>query len=184
MRSRSPDQTSGRNSRKLICNGDLTAASVSETSVWQLAFLPSVVAYCVATATSLTLLRQRRVIDHEDRVWPTNQSAGLRDERLLQRSCVPDPFGDEVVQLVVREPPDPRRHELDALALAQPNQAGHVERVYRAPNQARRGRQERLEPNGQVSASVIVHCHRDRSPRIILTRRASAPLLVPPNLPK
>ena len=44
-------QLSGRNRRKPIITGTSSRASVSDTSVWQLAVLPSAEAYCGATPT-------------------------------------------------------------------------------------------------------------------------------------
>src|SRR6202453_492108 len=47
----SPVQLPGRNRRKPIITGTSSRASVSDTSVWQLAVLPSAEAYCGATPT-------------------------------------------------------------------------------------------------------------------------------------
>jgi hypothetical protein len=51
MRSGSEVQLSGRNKRRPTITGTSPDASVTETSVWQLAFLPSDDAYCGATPT-------------------------------------------------------------------------------------------------------------------------------------
>lgn len=41
----------GRNSRRLTMTGTSPEASVSDTKIWQLAFLPKAEAYCRATPT-------------------------------------------------------------------------------------------------------------------------------------
>jgi hypothetical protein len=47
-------------------NGTSPEASVTDTSVWQFAFLPSAVAYCGAAPTeAFALLRQSGVADHQ-----------------------------------------------------------------------------------------------------------------------
>src|SRR3546814_6602835 len=51
MRASSLVQLSGRNSRKPSMIGTSRDASVTDTSVWQFAFLPSADAYCGATPT-------------------------------------------------------------------------------------------------------------------------------------
>jgi hypothetical protein len=51
IRSASLVQLSGRNRRRPIITGTSSRASVSDTSVWQLAVLPSAEAYCGATPT-------------------------------------------------------------------------------------------------------------------------------------
>ncbi|GEL44325.1 hypothetical protein MEX01_49160 [Methylorubrum extorquens] len=67
----------------------------------------------------------------------------MRDEFLPQRGCVPDPSGDKVVQPVVGDALGARRHGLDALALAQPDQAGtysgHIARRAGCDRDARNG---------------------------------------------
>src|SRR4029077_17007153 len=50
-RARSRVQLSGRKRRNATITGTSSRASVSDTSVWQLAFLPSAEAYCQATPT-------------------------------------------------------------------------------------------------------------------------------------
>ena len=50
-RARSLVQLSGRKRRNATITGTSSRASVSDTSVWQLAFLPSAEAYCQATPT-------------------------------------------------------------------------------------------------------------------------------------
>src|SRR4029077_11918658 len=50
-RARSLFQLSGRKRRNATITGTSSRASVSDTSVWQLAFLPSAEAYCQATPT-------------------------------------------------------------------------------------------------------------------------------------
>src|ERR1700728_3176487 len=59
IRSPSRVQLSGRTRRKPIITGTSSRASVSDTSVWQLAILPSAEAYCGATPTECELLPGR-----------------------------------------------------------------------------------------------------------------------------
>jgi hypothetical protein len=77
MRAVSLVQLSGRNSRKLSMSGTSPEASVTDTSVWQFAFLPSAVAYWGATPTEALPFLGRAVSSmiSQAPLPPTNSSA-------------------------------------------------------------------------------------------------------------
>ena len=85
IRSGSPVQTSGRNSRNPTITGTSREASVTETSVtetsdWQFAVLPSDEAYCGATPTEWSPFLGRQVSSMTRKAFspPTNLSAAAR----------------------------------------------------------------------------------------------------------
>ena len=76
------------------------------------------------------LLRQRRVVDHQDRIGAADQLVGLVGKLKLQRRLVPDPVRDKMMELVVVARRHAFRHRTDALAIARPDQPRHVERAH------------------------------------------------------
>src|SRR4051794_18069282 len=101
-RARSLVQLSGRNNRNANMTGTSLRASVSDTSVWQLAVLPSAEAYCAATPTEcVPFLGYRGVIDHQNGIAAANEPIHLNKQLGLYRCRIPDPSGNEVVQLIV-----------------------------------------------------------------------------------
>lgn len=99
---------------------------------------------------AIPLLREGGVVDDEDRIRTADQAIGLAQKRLLQRRFIPDPGRDEVVQPIVGNPISPRRHRLDALAVAQADQPRYVEWAHRPTRRMRQARQERLQPLLQI----------------------------------
>src|ERR1019366_3866782 len=103
-------QLSGRNKRNATMTGTSPRASVNDTSVWQLAVLPSAEAYCGATPT-----------------------------------------------IVARR--QPRRHRLDAFAIAGADQPEQIHRQHPSPRLVTQLCQERRQPDTQflfpISARFI-----------------------------
>ena len=97
------------------------------------------------------LLRQRRVVDDKDCIGAPDQSVRLDREFLFQRRFAPDPARNEMMQLVVVAGRPSRRHRLDALALARPNQPSNVERTHPSARLVSEPRQERRKPPIKIS---------------------------------
>src|ERR687883_595998 len=117
QRAGSPVHLSGRNRRSPTGTGTSRPASVSETSAWQLAFLPSWPQYCRSTPTESVPFFGSAVSS------TTSAASGPPPP---QRRVVPGRAGDEVLQLVVPRQPEAGRHGLQALALARAEQAAQV----------------------------------------------------------
>ena len=100
------------------------------------------------------LLRQRRVVDDKDCIGAPDQLVRLDREFLFQRRFVPDAARNEMMQLVVIAARPSRRHRLDALALARPNQPSNVERTYPPARLVFEPRQERRKPPIKIPAPV------------------------------
>ncbi len=113
--------------------GTSSWASVSETRVWQFAFLPSAEAYCGATPTECWPFFGRAVSSMTSTASgpPTSRSAWA-SEFVLERTGIPDPARYEMMQLVVIGRRQPLGHRLHALALARPDQARNIKRAHRA----------------------------------------------------
>src|SRR4051812_46899415 len=116
-------QLSGTKRRNATMTGTSPRASVSDTNVWQLAVLPRDEAYCGSdTNRTIALLRHRRVVDDQHRIFAADQAIGLNEQFHLQWRRIPEAISDEMVQLVILARCQPRRHRLDALAIARSNQ--------------------------------------------------------------
>ena len=146
MRAGSLARLSGRDGRNPIITGTSPFASVAETKVWQLAFLPRAEAYCGAPHRARPLFRQRRVVDYQHGLLAADQPFGLYQQLRLQRRCIPDTGGNEVVQLIVVAGREARRHRLHALALARPDRARNMDRAHPPPCLVVQTHQERLPP--------------------------------------
>ncbi len=92
---------------------------------------------------SVIPLGQGRDADHEDRVRTARQPIGQRDDHPFRRGRLTDPSGDGVMLQAIGTAFGARRHGLDALALARPDQAGHTDR-----HVARRAGWDRAVRNG------------------------------------
>src|SRR3974390_1063240 len=115
-------QFSGRKRRNATITGTSPRASVSDTSVWQLAVLPKAEAYCGATPTEC---------------WPFFGTAAepvcLNKQFRLQRRCVPDARRDKMVHLIIIARRKTPRHRLNALAIAGTYQARHIKWTHLPP---------------------------------------------------
>ena len=151
IRSASPVQLSGRNRRKPIITGTSSRASVSDTSVWQLAVLPSAEAYCGATPTECEPFFGGAVSSKRRKGCASaDQLVRLDRKFLFQQRFVPDAARNEMMQLVVVAGRPSRRHRLDALAVARPNQPSYVERTHPSARLVPKPRQERRKPPQKV----------------------------------
>jgi hypothetical protein len=100
------------------------------------------------------LLRQRRVVDDKDCAGAPDQLVRLDREFLFQPRFVPDAARNEMMQLVVVAGRPSRRHRLDALALARPNQPSNVERTHPSTRLVSEPRQERRKPPIKIPAPL------------------------------
>lgn len=71
----------------------------------------------------LSLLEHRGVINHQHRVAATHEFIRLYKQFGLDRSRIPDPRRDKVVQLIVRPDLNSLGHRLNALAIARTDQS-------------------------------------------------------------
>lgn len=83
-------QLPGRNRRRATITGTSPRASVSDTNVWQLAFLPSAEAYCEATPTNS--MNQGDAPSHPSSARQTEERHELA--RLVEAAHVSDLGGD------------------------------------------------------------------------------------------
>src|SRR4051812_10503403 len=138
----------GRNSRKPRGIGTSLAASVSETSAWQFARLPSWPQYCRATPTERVPFFGSAVSSITNAA--SGQPVGLLGQYPPQRLIVPGRAGDEVLQLVVPRQAQAGRHRLQALALARAKQPAQVQRRPSPPLLVPERSKERLQPHIQI----------------------------------
>src|ERR1700683_1478387 len=106
------------------------------------------------------LLRQRRVVDDKGCAGAPDQLVRLDRKFLFQKRFVPDAARNEMMQLVVVAGRPSRRHRLDALAVARPNQPSYGERTHPSARLVPKPRQERRKPTQKV---VIPSRHPSRS---------------------
>jgi hypothetical protein len=126
--------------------GTSPRASVSDTKVWQLEVFPSAEAYCGATPTEWgTLLGYRSVVDHQHGIPAADEPVRLDKQFCFDRRCIPDPGGNEVVQLIIFAERESLRHRRNALAIAGTDQPRHVERTHLSPRLVTQPIQKRLE---------------------------------------
>src|SRR6478735_1134558 len=77
-----------------------------------------------------TLLGNRGVVDHQHGIAAADELVRLNKKFCLHRSRIPDPGGNEVVQLIIFAKREPLRHRLNALAIARADQPGYIERAH------------------------------------------------------
>src|SRR6202035_5368650 len=93
--------------------GTSSRASVSDTTVWQLAVLPSAEAYCGATPTECDPFFASAVSSTTRiALAPPDPLVRLDREFLFQQRFVPDAARNEMMQLVVVARRPSRRHRL------------------------------------------------------------------------
>jgi hypothetical protein len=124
----------------------------------------------------LALLDQGGVVDHQHRVRPADQPVGGLHQLVLQRGRRPGRGRDEVVQLLRVAWGHPRRHRLDALALAGQDQALEVERRPASLGLTPQALQERLQPAFQLLLPTLCRWsgHHAPPPRASLGYERSA----------
>src|SRR5437764_12986982 len=64
------------------------------------------------------LLGKGSVVDHQHGIAAADEPIRLNKQFCLHRRCLPDPGGNEVVQLIIFAEHKPLRHRLNALAIA------------------------------------------------------------------
>src|SRR5205823_2843085 len=89
------------------------------------------------TNRTIALLRHRRVVDDQHRIFAADQVIGLNEQFRLQWHRIPEAVSDEMVQLVILARGQPRRHWLDALAIARSNQSRDIKRTHPPPRLVR-----------------------------------------------
>ena len=72
----------------------------------------------------------------------------------FHRHCIPDPGGNEVVQLVAFAEAEPLRHRRNALAIAGTDQPRHVKRTHLAPRLVTKPIQKRLEKASKLPLPI------------------------------
>lgn len=126
-------QLSGRNSRKATGTGTSARASVSDTSVWQLALLPSIEAYCGGDPDGmLSLLRQGCIIDHKECIACPDHPVRLMRQFQPERLIIPHAIGNEMMKAIVLTWSQEGGHRLNALAISGAKKAGDVKRAHGA----------------------------------------------------
>jgi hypothetical protein len=121
-------------------------ASVSDTSVWQLAVLPKHTAGHPPNGPLLIASSIKHGI-----VPPTIYRL---TQFCLYRRRIPDPGGNEVVQLIIFAKRKPLRHRLNALAIARADQPRYVKRAHLAPRFMTQPIQKRLEPTSKLFSPI------------------------------
>jgi hypothetical protein len=90
-------------------------------------------------------LGYRGVVDHQHRIAAPDEPIRLNKQFHLHRRRIPDPGGNEVMQLIVFAKRKPLRHRLNALAIARADQPRYVERTHLSPRLVTQPIQKRLE---------------------------------------
>jgi hypothetical protein len=85
------------------------------------------------TNRTIALLRHRGVVDDQHRITAADETIGLNQQLRLQWRRIPDTISDEMMQLVIVARCQPRRHRLDALAIARSNQSRNIQRTHPPP---------------------------------------------------
>ena len=84
----------------------------------------------------------------------TDKPIRLNQQFGFHRRRIPDPGGNEVVQLIVFAERKPLRHRLNALAIARTDQPRHVERTHPSPRLVPQPIQKRLEPASKLVSPI------------------------------
>src|SRR5215831_6902 len=134
--------------------GTSPRASVSDTRVWQLAVLPSAEAYCGATPTECVPFLGIAVSSITSTASSPPTSLSEDKQFCFHWRRIPDPGGNEVVQLVAFAQRKPLRHRLNALAIARTDQSRHVERAHLSPCLVTQPIQKRLEPTAKLVSPI------------------------------
>src|SRR5258708_24646692 len=103
-------------------------------------------------------LGYRSVVNHKHVIVAADEPVCLDKQFCLHWRCIPDPGGNEVVQLVAFAQRKPLRHRLNALAIARTDQSRHVERAHLSPCLVTQPIQKRLEPTAKLRLSNPTFC--------------------------
>src|SRR5437868_6639687 len=108
----------------------------------------------------LALLEHRCVINHQHSVTAAHELVRLNNQFSLNRSRIPDPGRDEVVQPIVRPKRKPLGHRLNALAITRTDQSRYVSWAHPPPRLVPQSVQKRPEPALQVLRPIqCCPCH-------------------------
>lgn len=110
--------------------GHFALCVVTETIVWQFAFLPSNVAYCSATPTEALPFLGRALSSMISQALPPGLPGSTGH---FQRGAVPQTCHVEMMQPVIGNGMKPYRHGLNALAIARTDQTGNMSRTHPSP---------------------------------------------------
>jgi hypothetical protein len=122
IRATSLVQLSGRKRRRLSMIGTSPDATVTDTRVWQFAFLPSAVPYCGATPTEAFPFLGSAVSSMiSQALSPPTSSSACCHKVASQRSAIPQTCSDEMMQPIIGDSIRVGRHGLDTLPIAWPN---------------------------------------------------------------
>ena len=158
-------ELSGRNNRKASMIGTSPRPSVSYTSVWELAVLPSAEAYSVAIPTECVPFLAIAVssITSTASLPPTSLSAWTSSS--VSQALLPRPRRNEVVQSIAFAERKPPRHRLNALAIARADQPRYVERTHLAPRLVPQPIQKRLGPTSKLVSPIQRPANHGRPPQ-------------------
>src|SRR5271157_925127 len=101
-----------------------------------------------------TLLGYRSVVDHQHGIAAADQPVRLDKQFCLHTRCIPDPSGNEVVQLIAFAEPESLRHRRNALAIAGTDQSRHVERTHFSPRFVTQPIQKWLEKLSKLCSPI------------------------------
>src|SRR5215471_1116926 len=146
-RAASLTQLSGRNSLSPTMIGTSPDARVSDTSVWQLAFLPSAEVYCGATPTECSPFLGSAVSSMISQASsrPTILSASA-SSTLSTGAASHGPLAIKSC-----------RHRLDALAVTRADQSPHIGRAHLCSRLVPQRTHKRREPAFQIGLPVLIH---------------------------
>src|SRR6266542_2805694 len=99
-------------------------------------------------------LGYRGVVDHQHGIAATDEPIRLDKQFCFHRRRIPDPGGNEVVQLIAFAERKPLRHRLNALAIARTDQSRHVERTHLSARLVTQPIQKRLEPTSKLAFPI------------------------------
>ena len=102
-----------------------------------------------------SFLRQRGVVDDEDRIGPAwSASSAWIASSSSSGASSQTPLANEMMQLIVIAGRQSRRHQLDARAIAWTDQPRHIKRAHPPAPLMTQPRQERRKPMIEISIPV------------------------------
>ena len=111
------------------------------------------------------LLRQCRVVDHQNGVVTADKPVRLNKKFRFQRCRIPHASRGKMMQLIVLAGDQPLRHRLNALPLARSDQSRNVEWAHPSPGLVRQAGQKWLQPALKLRGPTELRAHRDRPPK-------------------
>src|SRR5579862_4033148 len=111
------------------------------------------------------LLRQCRVVDHQNGVVTADKPVRLNKKFRFQRCRIPHASRGKMMQLIVLAGDQPLRHRLNALPLARSDQSRNVEWAHPSSGLVRQAAQKWLQPALKLRGPIELRAHRDRPPK-------------------